>query len=902
MNVIESFTIKTLKVHRKWTVVTIIGIIISTAMLTAVTTFSASYLDLGRRQIIQDSGKWMACFRDVPVADAEKLADSPLCSSLMIRKDLGFSPLPDSKNIWKPYLMIRQYDKEAIDHFHVHLVSGRLPANDREIILSSEVADNAGVYHAIGDTLSLDVSDRFSPTGEKLTPDISYQTMYYQYNDLTGENVELGTEYLVPLFHREYTIVGFFTTTLSDVSWEADYTCITGMPDSVAGAADTADLYLWSDSVSSGYYSQVRDLGKSMGYSADQITFNDSLMYYYAGVDSIAMQQSLIILAGIIISIIMAASISLIYNAFSISVSERTRHLGLLASAGATRRQKRHHVLFEGFLVASIAIPLGILFGIIGMRLTFLAVTPIMEKASMVRGSMEMHAIVSFQTLLIISILSSITVLVSVLIPAFRASRITPIDAIRQAKEIHLTKRRVRTHPIIRKIFGFEAELAMKNVRRNRRKYRATIVSLVISLVLFLTVSSYVQFGIMSSINTQNAFTYDMFISFQGVSDEVLAKIRTQIAALPDTEKIIRSESHVMALSLKDNDLTDMTKNLGYSPEGMSGIVLAYDDEDFTDYAISIGVNPKDYFDADHPEAILINHASETNYATGKKVVGDVLHIREGALLTAIFSEAADYSAKTDGTVYSEAAVNTKDDGMDARKDLPKVDISIGKITETLPVGGQNFGFSSVNMILPVSTYNALVAKAGIRDTVMKPSSAFYIVAKDSHALELAIADIVKIVPSSQVYYYNVTGANESNENSLLLMSIFVYGFITLISLICIANIFNTITTNVNLRQKEFAMLRSVGMTPKSFNRMIRFESIFYGCKALALGLPISILIAYILYRNESSMFFFQFTLPWTSYLAAVVLVFAVVFSTMLYAVSRVNKQNIIDSLKIDTM
>jgi len=224
----------------------------------------------------------------------------------------------------------------------------------------------------------------------------------------------------------------------------------------------------------------------------------------------------------------------------------------------------------------------------------------------------------------------------------------------------------------------------------------------------------------------------------------------------------------------------------------------------------------------------------------------------------------------------------------------------IGKITRELPVGITYDSFSKVTLIIPESLRTALVSKAGTADNAVYPGT--FIRTDDSKVLEQQIREITKTIPTSQTSLYNVSSAREQDQKTTFLLGVFVYGFITLISLICIANIFNTITTNVALRQKEFAMLRSVGMMPESFKRMIRFESVFYGLKALILGLPISMLISYYLYKREMYVYTFAFALPWLSYLVAILLVFVLVFTTMLYSVSRVNKSNIVDTLKMDTM
>ncbi|MEI8198769.1 MAG: FtsX-like permease family protein [Eubacteriales bacterium] len=889
MNVLQSFTVSTMKVHKKWTIVTVLGVIISAAMLSGVTTFTASFMDLLQRQEISDYGKWTAHFKYVPASDAAAWKDASSGNDVMMQKEIGFAPLDRSRNAAKPYLYVSQFDEASFSNFFIKTTSGRLPVNDREIVLPDEIKDSAGVHYSIGDTVTLQLGNRMFPDGIPAPSDSSYTKEYYSYDEKTGRSTDMGPESLSVTGTQTYTIVGFISPAITESFWSAGYSCFTAFPVSkpaavVSSAGGNVDLYLWNQKTALNYYSQIRGQAAAMGYSSDQIQFNDAYLRYCAVTDSGNGQDLMFTLVFVIVGIIIIASVSLIYNAFSISVSERTRHLGLLASAGATRKQKRVHVHFEGFLVGMMGIPLGILFGILGIKFTFLLIQPIFASVTE-WNNIEIHTIVSGWTIGITVLLSAATVYVSVLIPAIRASRIMPIDAIRQSREIKLTSRSVRTSPLFRRFFGFEAELAMKNFRRSRRKYRATIISLVISLVLFLTVSSYVQFGTMYAQSSAEQIDYDIYFSIDNISQAERNNVVDQIAALPGTKSIATVSSEGMFLISESDIRTSISKD-SQNTGGTTYVTLSsYDDESFAGYARSLGENPDDYLNPENPRGILINYAVEYNYDTGKKMIGDVLSIAQGSTLTAGYYTDTSYPAEK---------------GAEPASDIVSTDFTIGKITQELPVGITYDSFSNVTLIIPESLHAALVSKAGTADNAVYPAT--FIRTDDSKELEQQIREITKTIPASQTSLYNVSSAREQDQKTTFLLGVFVYGFITLISLICIANIFNTITTNVALRQKEFAMLRSVGMTPASFNRMIRFESVFYGFKALILGLPISMLISYFLYKREMYVYTFAFSLPWLSYLVAIFLVFVLVFTTMLYSVSRVNKTNIVDTLKMDTM
>ena len=152
-------------------------------------------------------------------------------------------------------------------------------------------------------------------------------------------------------------------------------------------------------------------------------------------------------------------------------------------------------------------------------------------------------------------------------------------------------------------------------------------------------------------------------------------------------------------------------------------------------------------------------------------------------------------------------------------------------------------------------------------------------------------------------YYnlYNVYGILEQNRNLIFVVNLFSIVFVGMISLIAVANVFNTISTNIRLRRQELAMLRSVGMSDRDFNKMMRFECVLYGSKTLLFGLPLALLLSYLIYLGinwgtiEGNN---TFVFPWRSMAVSIAGTFLIVFITMLYTTSKIKKENIIDALR----
>ena len=582
--------------------------------------------------------------------------------------------------------------------------------------------------------------------------------------------------------------------------------------------------------------------------------------------------------SAVMVIIIMVASISLIYNAFAISVSERIKQLGMLASVGATKNQKSQNVYYEGFIIGLIGIPLGIIAGFIGIGITIKLVSPIINDFIYV-DYVKLKMIISPAAIVLTSLLAMITILISVYIPARRASKIMPIDAIRQSKEVKMTSKKVRTSKLTRALFGFEGEIAMKNLKRSKKKYRATIISLSISLVLFLTVSAVVHFTNKSvdiRLDIEN-INFDVFLSLPYAEESTRNSVYDRIIALEQVENygLVR-EATGSTLVNKDKapDLASKMQLQEKNGKNLYTVSMAViGDQAFEKYVSSLGGNIEDYKDSSSPKCILVNRNVSYLQEERKFVESEAVKLKKGDTFT------FEYASSSKG---GEALHQN-------------VDFKIDEVTDEMPIGTYTRNFGEFMIVTSDTIYDSIVKDSEKN----KPSLAIKTSAGEE--LDTKINQIFKEYGVNDPSMFNSSIDAKMQKRISIVLGVFIYGFITLISLICAANIFNTVSTNIALRRKEFAMLRSVGMTPGSFKKMMNFESMFYGLKSLAYGLPLSAAIAFFLYKTLEESISFPFSLPWKDYGIAVVLVFIIVSATMIYSASKLRKQNIIDALKDDS-
>lgn len=857
MNIVNKVTVRHLKENKRRSLVTIIGAIISVAMITAVATLGVSFLDLLIRGDIEENGEWHVQYQDANVEQLEAVAKDDNTEQLIITSD-GFAAFDSAKTENKRYLYFRNFEAQGMDHFPLALTEGRLPENANEVVISETLNTNSDETYQVGDTLTAGIGERMhSLENRKLS---EFDAMQFGEGDTFNEE-------LVNVEEQTFDIVGIIEQPGWEVSW-LPVVSVVGFTDTNTAAVDeTFDGYVVASKINNDLFDDAKAFAKAQGIPS--VDFNSDLLRLYGATQNDNLRTTLFSLAGIMMGIVVIGSVALIYNAFAISVSERARHLGMLASVGATKRQKRNSVFFEGAIIGAISIPLGILAGLGGIWVTFQFVNTFLQGALNVEQQLE---VVVTPMMLVVAIgVSALTILISTYVPAQKASKISAIDAIRQTQDIKLTGKAVKTSKWVRKLFGLEAEIGLKNLKRNRKRYLATVFSLVISIVLFLSVTYFTNNLKTSLEMTQSELRYDIQLYGGELNEDSLA----QYANLPDVTEagLMRQaggEAHIPQDRLPEALLEEIERGETELIDDRYRYyvsVYAMDSENFEQYAEQIGVDPAD-FGQETPRAILIDEVVYQDGPSGKLKETETVKIEEGETLELLGSSINEMGEEIEPEVLAN--------------------VEIAARTNEAPAGVSTSYLGNLDLIVPMDALDELGFIAD--DTY--PS--ITLASSDPMKTEAEILEINE----AGIDILNVFQRRQQEEQLVLLMQVFTYGFITLISLISIANIFNTISTSVQLRKREFAMLRSVGMTPKGFNKMIRYESLFYGVKALAYGLPISFAAMVAMHFALGQTFDYGFIVPWGSVAFVIVVIFLIVGAAMLYSIAKIKNDNIIESLK----
>ena len=902
MNVFNKVTLESLKKNRTRTIVTIIGIMLSAAMICASTTLVSSMQNFVLRCAIHIDGDWYGAVYDAAYKDYEDIRDSDRVSSAAHAQVLGYAKI-DSANERKPYLYVLGGDVASgyFDTMPVHLILGTLPKDSTEIILPEHLTSNGKVNYKLGDTVTLDVGDR-TLDGRRLGQD----TPVYAYDSETQVEIMSG-ERLENTEPRTYTVVGIYERpTFEDYS-APGYTALT--------AADTksADQSLIHCYFKLHKPAGVYDFMKEMGYTQEyRYAYNTKVLLYSGTAPFDSFLTAFYSLAAIIIALIVFGSVSLIYNAFSISVSERTRQFGLLSSVGATRKQLRRMVLFEALAVSIVGIPLGILVGIGGIGITLLLIGD--KFFSIVRVDIPMRLCVSWQAVVIAAVIALVTVLISAWIPSKRATGVSAVEAIRQSMDIKVSGRPVRTSKLAYKLFGLPGVLAGKHYKRT------TVVSLFMSIVLFVSAAAFTDYMMESA---EGGLASDQFdLIYAAESDASAAMTPDALLELLFSEQNVTGGTYTKKQFLQ-GDISreyvtamyaDRFADFGMESEdrapkelSISGYLYFVADAEFNRLLEKYNLKEADYYDREKPLGLALDRNIELDRRLEKYVTLDMLK-GDGCVIEGLYYVEIDGYYRKDSRIDENGNKVVLYQNRDNESDIielpyeesfAKYTLRSEKTIEEAPFFVSRSTPVAINMIYPYSMLESVVPEAALNQF---RNTEYFLTSSDHAASFENLATMLTENGLSSRQLFDYAANAETNRNVITIIRVFAYGFIVLISLIAAANVFNTISTNISLRRREFAMLKSVGMTQKGFRRMMNYECLLYGSKALLLGLPVSCGITYLIYRAVTTAYETSFHLPWAAIGIAVLSVFLVVFATMMYAMRKVKKDNPIDALKNENL
>lgn len=857
MNIFNKVAMQGLKKNRTRTIVTIIGVILSAAMITAVTTFGVSLMNYMAEVAASKYGDWQVAYLDADSSFKKEISSDKKVEKAVSFENIGYARSEGGENPNKPYFFIAGFSQRTFDALPVTLVSGRLPENDREILLSGKATTEGGASYALGDTISLAVGSRLEGD-KKLSQSDPYKA---------------GTEIFAPQEEKEYTVVGICRTPVFEEDSSPGYTLITRNEESMQGAEFSVFVSLWNPR-------QIHSFAKSAGDGHAYILNHNVLRIMGLSDDpSDRVFNALLYSAGVIvIAIIMVGSIFLIYNSFSISLNERMRQIGILSSVGATSKQLRNSVLFEGLCIGVVGIPAGVCLGLASIGLIISGITKKLSSIFYTGVSLTMD--ISAQAIIGAAAISMITILISAYIPARKAAKTPVMDCIRQTNEIKVEAKAVRISRMTRRICGLEGTLALKNFKRNKKRYRSIVLSLALSIVLFVSTSALVTSMNHETKQAKVVTSYDLGFGTQAMDDADMLNLYDKLKLAEGVTESSYQDVVEYMCTVSPGELTeDYWKAAGgHSSDETVKLpmdIQFLDDNAYLKIVKDLGL-PTEEYAGESGKIIAVGKVNDEK-AEGVKDLKDMFI--SPSMDLAVMPKASAEAGEAQNQNISVTFVET----------VPPDSPPIAGAAEQRPYSFQVLAPWSMKAYLYPADNPADLKVKGLTFQSENPPKS-----------EKEMKTIIQEASLTSAYtFMNTSDALEEGRNYIFVANVFSYTFIIMISLIAIANVFNTISTNIKLRRRELAMLRSVGMSDRDFNKMMRFECAFYGVRSLLFGLPVAIISSWMICKTMM-VDSHRFVLPWASIGISIISVFLVIFITMLYAVSKIRKENIIDALRDD--
>lgn len=948
MNLMKTLTLKNLKLNRKRTIVTIVGIILATALLSALVTLVSSFQYSMIEYQKQKDGDFHVKFSGVKMSELSEFKNNRNIESTFETMGMGFAKLDGCKNEDKPYAYVMATDEAGFEKGCFNLIEGRMAKNEDEIVIPRHLRTNGRIDIKVGDEITLDIGKRYDSSTES----VIWENIAYEHEAETLTDTVTKRYKVVGIMERpgygmeDYSAAGYtFVTysnelaaidngTKSEVN-EADTTLTVYSrytqkalrnKDAVTADIIGVDEKLFAKANNSSVEMSAEESDrflKEMENAKYDIYINRFLISYECVFPIDGTFKALFTVATVVALIIILTSVYCIKNSFNISITEKIRQYGMLASVGATRRQIKSSVKTEAAMLGVVGIPVGTMSGILASLILVKVVNAL--SAGWLNFALSFHT--SLPALILAVILSIATIYFSATGSARRAAKVTPLEAIRNTKEIKIKSAKLKTPAIIGRIWGIGGVISYKNIKRNNKKYRTTVTSIVICSVTFIVISYFMSMAFSVVGMSYAAADYNIGINMSCKKDIDIEKFSKLLSGIEGAEDYLVGAGYDF-----DVDKPKYTKEYGEycrqlydDSEDVSQMFLitVLDDKSYDKYASDAGIKNA------AAGAILVNKCTFDVYneKSSKYVkkemelykykAGDTIECGYNVYDDASSDDNAaegDTESSTDdnNAVEGGTEISTEDNSGYVDEETinngvrKTVDVTIAGVTDKVPIGYK--GYSNTLLFMNQKGFESLWGD-GKNGNEIKPgyaSYSAYVVAENADEYQDTFEKETEGNPEySQISFYvsNLDKQMRDEKSLFTLLGVFAYGLIVVIALIGITNIINTLSTGMELRSREFATLRSIGMTDKQFVGMVRLESVFISVKALVIGVPLGILISYLLCvmmnRMDDAIIYEP---PYKAIILCIVVVIMLIYAIMKLSMTKLRHNNIIETIKNENL
>ncbi len=932
MNLMKTLTLKNLKLNRKRTIVTIVGIILATALLSALVTLVSSFQYSVIEYQKQKGGDFHVKFSNVKMSELSEFKNNRNIESTFETMGMGFAKLEGCKNEDKPYAYVMATDEAGFERGCFKLIEGRMAKNEDEIVIPRHLKTNGRIDIKVGDEITLDVGKRYdSNTESVISENCAYEHEAETLTDIVTKHYKVVGIMERPGYGMEdYSAAGYTFVTYSDelaaidngTKSEADTTLTVYSrytqkalrnKDAVTADIIGVDEKLFAKANNSSVEMTAEESDrflKEMENAKYDIYMNGFLISYECVFPIDGTFKALFTVATVVALIIILTSVYCIKNSFNISITEKIRQYGMLASVGATRRQIKSSVKTEAAMLGVVGIPVGTMSGILASLILVKVVNAL--SAGWLNFALSFHT--SLPALILAVILSIATIYFSATGSARRAAKVTPLEAIRNTKEIKIKSAKLKTPAIIGRIWGIGGVISYKNIKRNKKKYRTTVTSIVICSVTFIVISYFMSMAFSVVGMSYASVDYNIGINMSCKKDLDIEKLSELLSGIEGAEDYLVGAGYYF-----DVDKPEYTKEYGEycgqlydDSEDVSQefLITVLNDKSYDKYASDAGIKNAD------TGAILVNKGTFDVYnEKSSKYVKEEMELykyKAGDTIRCgynVYEDAVDDDNAVEGDTESSTEDNSGYvDEETINKGVRKtVDVTIAGVTDKVPTCYNGYGNTSL-LFMNQKGFESLWAD-GKSGNEFKPGNAIYsayVVAENADEYQDTLEKETAENPEySQISFYvsNMDKQMRDEKSLFTLLGVFAYGLIVVIALIGITNIINTLSTGMELRSREFATLRSIGMTDKQFAGMVRLESVFISVKALVIGVPLGILISYLLCVMMNRMGgAIIYKPPYKAIILCIVVVIMLIYAIMKLSMMKLRHNNIIETIKNENL
>ena len=769
MNIPKKLAIKNVKNNKKRSITTVIGIVIAIVFIYLILTLIVSFNISTEKMAKTTAGDYHIRYYGVSLEDVNTLKSytkSADIDKIGITQELGVVEFKTG-NKFKQNLYIEAFDEFSLNNSGLQLIEGRLPENENEIVISEFCINNGDINLKVGDEINLKLND-----------------------DINKENIK-------------YKIVGIIKRPYIEIPELKGYAAITEL-EKTRKEKECNIIIRFNNP--QGIYSFEKVMEDVIKYDSSEE--NTDLLYsqgVYSGIDN---KRSLEIFAIMCILIVAIVVWILIKNSFNISIVEKEKYYGILSSVGATTKQIKRSVIYESIIYLLIALPIGIVLGIL-ISLFLIEGTQDILLLANVSTYFKLEFIISIPVIILTTIITFIITYLATYKSAQKATRLSDIEKIRNNKYVKNKK--------IKSKKGVEKNLAYKNIINNTKMFRVTSISICTSIILFILITCISKY-ISGAVEVYNADRYNIKIGFNGNinAEEELEYIK-QICELDNINYYNINESYQLGV---DREFKGISKEIYDSYRYIEVQVYLVDDKVYEKYTRSLNISEKEINNG----GILINEFN-TNYYTQDDNYLDykLADIKEGEKLPILINGEKVEIPRTKIVDESYEKFWMKEEGIPSNKEVA----------------------SQPELVINLN--NEYTAK--ILEKLNNKYITINISSSNPNELE---KEVNKLFNEDILDVYNYERQQIENNNRLIIIKLFLYGFLSGIILICIANMFNVIVANIQLREHDFRLMQQIGMTSKQFKKMINYESSIYGIKNLIIAIPIAIILSYLI-----SIFYF---------------------------------------------